>query len=288
MRRCLSCHNCFEMDSWTCPSCGWAPENTGNIPVFDPVLAGETTPFNAEVFRNLAAAEQSHFWFIARRRLIRDMVRHHFPGVNRVLEIGCGTGQLVGGFSQDQPGGTYWGSDASLDGLGHAAETWSPKVRFLQANAMDLPFRSEFQLVGAFDVIEHIADDKEVMRQVWHSLCPGGGIILTVPQHNWLWSPVDEAAGHYRRYTATMLSDLLQNAGFKIVRSTSFVSLLLPLMMMSRLARPGKPPRIEDEFAISPAVNRICSALMTIEGAMIRSGLNLPAGGSRLVIARRD
>ena len=95
-------------------------------------------------------------------------------------------------------------------------------------DARRIPFRDEFDVIGAFDVIEHIEEDVAVIDEVGRALRPGGGFVMTVPQHPALWSPQDEHAHHVRRYTAAGLRRKVEAAGFEVVRMTSFVRLLLP------------------------------------------------------------
>src|SRR5690606_12139762 len=119
---------------------------------------------------------------------------------------------------------------------------------------------------------------------------PGGGCIITVPQHKWLWSPVDEAACHQRRYTSRELHAKAEAAGFRIVRSTSFVTLLLPLMLPTRLAARRSRPRPDgsEALTLNPVLDRILAAIMRIEHLALRLGLSLPFGGSRLVVLIRQ
>jgi hypothetical protein len=111
--------------------------------------------------------------------------------------------------------------------------------------------------------------------------------VITVPQHQWLWSPLDEYAGHQRRYSRASLVSLVRAAGLRPVLITSFVSLLLPALLLSRFSQRGTTVDPMQEFRIAPAVNRISSWVMTAERTLIRAGLPLPAGGSLLLIARR-
>ncbi len=101
----------------------------------------------------------------------------------------------------------------------------------------------------------------------------------------WLWSPVDEEACHKRRYGADELGKKAARAGFRIVRSTSFVTLLLPAMLLSRLAdrQRGKTGGAES-LRMNPVVNWILEQLLRVEHAAIRAGLSLPVGGSRLMV----
>src|SRR5205823_1532466 len=88
--------------------------------------------------------------------------------------------------------------------------------------------------IGAFDVLEHVYEDEAVLRQLYQALKPRGGLLLSVPQHPWLWSPVDDYSHHRRRYIASALAEEVERAGFRILRQTSFVSLLLPVVALSR------------------------------------------------------
>ncbi len=91
-----------------------------------------------------------------------------------------------------------------------------------------------FDMIGAFDVIEHIAEDEEVMRSAHRALRLGGGVMIAVPQHPWLWSSTDDAAYHVRRYRRGEMEEKLDRNGFRVVFSGSYCTFLLPLMIASR------------------------------------------------------
>ena len=116
-----------------------------------------------------------------------------------------------------------------------------------------------------------------------------GVFILTVPQHQWLWSEVDVNACHVRRYNAKQLHQKLSKAGFEIERSTSFVSLLLPLMLLSRLIHRKSTNRskVSSELNLPRWLNVLFSGVMKLERGLIKLGINFPLGGSRLVVARK-
>ncbi len=104
----------------------------------------------------------------------------------------------------------------------------------MRADGRALPFAGEFDVVGAFDVIEHIDADEAVLAAMRRAVRPGGGVIVTVPQHRWLWSETDRYSGHQRRYDRRELGRKLDGAGLKVRWMTSFTTLLLPLMAASR------------------------------------------------------
>ena len=89
-------------------------------------------------------------------------------------------------------------------------------------------YAAEFDAIGAFDVLEHIVDDEMVLRETNKALKSGGGLLLTVPQHQFLWSAADESARHVRRYSSRDLREKVERAGFKVIRMTSFVSFCYP------------------------------------------------------------
>ena len=125
------------------------------------------------------------------------------------------------------------GSEVFREGLAFAANRM-PATELLQMDARKIPFVAEFDVIGAFDVLEHIEEDQEVLQQMHAAVKPGGGIIVTVPQHPWLWSGMDDYSFHKRRYTRAELTNKIKRAGFCPVWTTSFVTLLLPALMISR------------------------------------------------------
>jgi SAM-dependent methyltransferase len=160
----------------------------------------------------------------------------------------------------------------------------------MQMDARSIPFENEFDVIGAFDVLEHIKEDEKVLAQMCMALKPEGLMLLTVPQHAWLWSPIDEYAFHERHYAAPDLHQKIEAAGFRVIRSTSFVTTLLPAMMISRFLQKKVSDKKFDataELKISPWLNALFSRLLGAELALIKRGFNFPVGGSRLVVARK-
>jgi SAM-dependent methyltransferase len=165
-----------------------------------------------------------------------------------------------------------------------------PSAVFTQLDARCIPFESELDAIGAYDVIEHIEEDETVLQQMHKALKLGGFVFITVPQHRWLWSMVDDFACHVRRYSANKQHEKVCEAGFEIVRSTSFVSTLLPAMYLSRLVQRHKVNMCMDDVAglrINPILNKIFEWLLHFELALIRAGISLPIGGTRMLVARK-
>jgi SAM-dependent methyltransferase len=287
MKRCLACEGRFESAEWTCPSCGYRPVARNEIFQFAEDPARGQAGFKPEYFTRLASIEQGHFWFRARNALIQWALDKYFPNAESFFEIGCGTGYVLAGIREKFLRMHLVGSDIFMDGLVFAKGRL-PAVELYQMDARRIFFESEFDVVGAFDVLEHLVEDENALAQMFNAARPGGGLLLTVPQQRYLWSASDQFAMHQRRYSRAELRAKVRSAGFEIERITSFNSLLLPLMILSRMQqkRHGnlQPWR---ELEISPALNKALESILTIERLIITKGISFPAGGSLLLVGRK-
>jgi SAM-dependent methyltransferase len=270
---------------WKCPSCGNAIPQADGIPMFAPNLADTTSGFDPEAFEGLARLEAGHFWFIARNELILGLIDRFFPDARRFMEVGCGTGFVLRAIATSRDWQRVVGSELHPSGLSQARVRLPRRVELVQMDARKIPARALFDLVGAFDVIEHIADDEAVLRGMRASMEKGGGVIIAVPQHPWLWSRADELAHHVRRYRRGEVESKLHRAGFEVVFSTSFTSLLLPVMAISRLKR-KRTDEEAYEFKLNPLLNALLLRLLRFEIRLTLAGLRWLAGGSRVVVAK--
>lgn len=286
MNRCVACSS--DQPTSTCSACGFTPPEIDGFRAYAPELAYAGGGYDVDLFAELAPLEASNFWFTSRNELIEWSLRRYRPDLSSFLEIGCGTGFVLSGVAAQHPNIRILGSEIFVDGLPFAAER-VPGADLMQMDARHLPFVEEVDVVGAFDVLEHIEEDEEVLGEIHRTLTSDGVLLITVPQHAWLWSPADDHAFHVRRYTARELRDKLGKAGFEVLRSTSFVSLLLPFMMLSRLLEKvsRSPYDPQDELKLPRWLNKIFRGVMRVEFALIRRGMTFPWGGSRLVVARK-
>lgn len=284
---CPRCRASHADDAAPCETCGFAPAVVDGFSAWAPDMAHEGGGFRAESFEKLASFEAQSFWFQGRNMLILWMLRRYFLGFTSLLEVGCGTGFVLSGVSGAFPHVRLVGSEIFTAGLSFAASR-VPSAQLVQMDARRLPYADEFDVVAALDVIEHIEEDTTVLANLSRAVKPGGGVIISVPQHPWLWSATDEYACHVRRYAIGELERKMESAGLEILRTTSFVSLLLPAMLLSR-RKSGSTASFDPgrEFDISPSLNTGLGAIMALERAAIRMGMSFPVGGSRLVVARR-
>lgn len=287
MKRCLACSKSFVSSSWTCSSCGTAPPILEGFPTFTPSLAHTNGGYHEAFFESIAELEAGNFWFEARNDLILWALRRHGGEVCDALELGCGTGFVTRALGRLYPTARLTAGDIHTAGLRVAAKR-APATFFIKLDARSLPFESHFDLIAAFDVLEHIDDDECVLKEMHRSLKPLGRIILTVPQHPSLWDWRDDAACHVRRYEARELRSKLISAGFHVTFETSFMALLLPAMFLrkSRLLNRSPGDSLAD-LAVTPLLNRVLYSVLRVERLMIELGIRFPAGGSRLLIAQR-
>lgn len=278
---------------WACPACGHVAPLRDGIPLTAPSLADTITGFDPADFDFLARAERDHFWFAARRRLILALVEKYAPDARSVLEIGCGSGNVIGALARSRAWSRIVGVDIHPRGLSLARAGLPPPVELLQADARAIPFRDAFDLVGAFDVLEHIAEDEAAIAGIRAALAAGGVLLAAVPQHPYLWSASDDVAHHVRRYERGELGRKIAAGGFEILFSTSYAVILLPLMAASRLAA-RRSARTEDartvarrEFDVPSGINVLLTAMLNLETALTRRGARWPAGGSRVIVARK-
>lgn len=253
-----------------------------------PSMASSGDGFRPEYFDELARLESNNFWFRSRSQLVIDAIGRYFPHRRNFLEIGCGTGYVLMGIGQAFPEMTLSGSELFIEGLAYAARR-VPAAELMQMDARRIPYRDEFDLIGAFDVIEHIEDHEAVLKAIHAALVPGGGVIITVPQHPWLWSRSDDYACHVRRYERGQMERMLEQAGMRVVFSSSFVSILMPLLAMSRLTSrrrdDGGDPA--SELKLPAIVNACLYGVLQVERFLIRLGVRFPFGGTRLVCAEK-
>lgn len=289
MKLCITCEETFESRNWQCPRCFHEPDIIEGHIAFAPDIAHESEGFEAEYFARLANLEAGNFWFRSRNRLLIWALQQYFPKAKTFLEIGCGTGFVLTGLKEACPHLVLSGSEVFSDGLGFAAARLTG-VELFQMDARKIPFREEFDVVGAFDVLEHVKQDEDVLAQMHQATRKSGGILITVPQHPLLWSGSDDFARHVRRYKARELSNKVMNAGFEVLRITSFVSLLLPLLVLSRFKQRWGRQAFDpcSEFHISAPINTALEKTLDAERLLIRAGLSLPVGGSLLLIGRRN
>ena len=249
--------------------------------------------YSPAFFDKLARIEDRHFWFRFRNRLLTCLVRdlaNRLPRGFRMLEAGCGNGNVLRFLSTAIPRGTVFGIDLFEEGLRIARRR--SNALLVRADAHTSPFRCRFEIIGAFDVIEHLYDDRQALRDFHRLLSDDGFLILTVPGHMSLWSYFDKASGHYRRYSRDTLEQTLSACGFQVEFLTEFMMVLYPVLWISRrlsgwLRTPMANQDSLSDLQVVPGLNMLMLWSVAWELPFIRRRVRMPFGSSLLAIARR-
>lgn len=224
---------------------------------------------NEEQFRLHAEIEDRHWWFVARRQILRRLVEQLVPPspAAKLIDVGCGTGGNIGGFADAYD---CLGIDTSSDAIQWAAQRF-PEVKFVQGFAPGDIFDAmgEADLVMLNDVLEHVEDDFGLLGNLITSMRPGAYLLLTVPADRQLWSEHDVSFGHFRRYTQTRLRRVWSELNVDVRLVSHFnTRLYLPVRAVRTWTRlRGKAlGAAGTDFAIPPApLNRLLTRLFAGE-----------------------
>lgn len=266
------------------------------IKCYEPELCRENAFYMSEGLDVTNELEDQRFWCRSRNRIPTDLIlRYGHVGETATprefLDIGCGTGFFLRGLAAAS-NLRLTGSEVLLNSLKYAA-THLPQAEFIQLDARTIPFSDRFDIIGAFDVLEHIDDDRAVMVSTANALTDEGVFVVSVPQYMFLWSPLDDLVRHKRRYTRRELTGKLRDAGFDIVYATSFVFLLFPVVVSARLLDRGRAADQDEKAEFDKRVrfpgfpNHLFDTVMRVDEFLIRLGLSLPMGGSLIVVAHK-
>ena len=289
MKICVKCKERYQAKDWVCPKCHKLPERVNGYYAFSPGLDRDNIGFNVKRFSKIAELQTKNFWFTSRNRLISWAIKRYFPEASNYFEVGCGTGSVLSSVEKEFPQLELFGSDVHADALSFCSKIVS-RAQLFQMDACDIPFYEEFDVVGAFDILEHIKEDKLVLSQIYKAVNKGGGLIVTVPQYPGLWSYIDEIAYHVRRYTKEGLKSKVEEAGFRVLKITSFVSFLLVPMIISRIKIGKKPVKdeVRRDLMLCAFLNRIFDKVSCFERKLICADTNIPFGGSILLVAKKE
>ena len=234
------------------------------------------------VFQQMAELDERHWWYRARRKIIAELIRREtsLPQNARILEIGCGTGHnlsMLGGFGH-------------VDGLELDDEAAALSEKRLGRKVMRSPLPAldevpgDYDLIGAFDVIEHIEDDHAALAAIATKLKTGGKFMMTVPAHPWMWTAHDVANHHKRRYSKRALRALVEGSPMRLDKIGYFNSLLFPLAVAERAVSKlrGKD---DGDVSLPPApLNGTLEAVFAAERYLV-GRLPLPPGLSLFAVA---
>jgi SAM-dependent methyltransferase len=236
--------------------------------------------------RQTHQAEDRHWWYRGRRTVLDGVLAGlGLPDGARILDAGCGSGRNMVELARR---GTVTGIELSHTSVELARGRGVGEV--IEGSILEMPFAQDsFDLAVGLDVIEHLEDDLEALRELRRTVAPGGALLLTVPAYQWLWSGHDEINHHHRRYTRRTLRAVAERAGWHQVRTTYFNSLLLPVAIMLRVLDRLNRKTTEsslDLWVPPQPLNWLLERPLAIEAALIARGGRIPAGLSLLAVFR--
>jgi SAM-dependent methyltransferase len=227
--------------------------------------------------------DRRHWWFRGRLAVLRTVLRGVVPaGPARLLELGCGTGNML----------------EMLAEFGEAVGMETDPVLLAAAQAVGLDARRGTlpddlvvpegwaDVVLLLDVLEHLDDEAGALGTARRALSPGGVLIVTVPAYRWLWSGHDVALHHRRRYTAGRLRQVVAKAGFRVGRVTYFNTLLFPMLALARAAKRLRGDASHDLRPAGRALGILLERCFAFERHLVPR-MRLPFGSSLLLLARR-
>ncbi len=246
-----------------------------------------------DFYLQYATVEDQHWWFVARRQILdRVISKIILPIDAKILEAGCGTG---GNLRMLARHGQVSAMELDKTACEFANQRQVTNVK-LGSLPDKIPFADEYDLIVAFDVIEHLDNDLAALSALRSHLKPGGWIILTVPAYQFLWSHHDDINHHKRRYRLQGLQKVVRKADFSIRYSSYFNTFLFPLVAGVRLlqnlfklvnqSQDNKLQTSSDLTVPSPLINKLLTFLFASERHFMGK-LSLPFGVSALVVAQK-
>lgn len=230
-------------------------------------------------------AQPDYWWYRARAGLLRAAADRHVGEADLVLDVGSADGPSVGWLAT---GARRIALDIDRRGLAPGD---------VCASAMQLPFPdASFDVVAAFDVVEHCEPETAVLSELVRVLAPDGRLLVSVPAYQWAWSEFDVQNHHHRRYTRARLVAAVEAHGLEVVRATYLFAGTFPFFAAERLRSRvwGDGPAtgaVDDELPRlpepGPAVEKILMAATGLDRWLLPR-CDLPFGSSVLVVARKD
>jgi len=231
-----------------------------------------------QAYQDHFQVEKTHWWFVTKRRYIATVLNSLKLSNVKILDVGCGTGATTSFLK-------FWGNVKAIDSSPLA-------VKFSRQNSVDaqlvtggkLPFKgNSFDLIALFDVLYHKkVKPPVILAEIKRVLKVGGYVLVTdcaLPQ---LWSEHDGAMEARERFTKNGLEKIIEDEGFRIIRSSYLFFLTFPLFYLSRKFSISKNGSLETSKSLSFLLEK----LLKIE-TFFFNYLNLPIGSSLLVLAQK-
>jgi SAM-dependent methyltransferase len=248
-------------------------------------------------FQEYYTLERSHWWFKARLKILENLVvKIILPKTKpqaglRILNVGVATGATTQMLQK-------YGEVTSVEYDAFCCSFLLEKtgIAAINGSLTELPFANEsFDLICAFDVIEHIENDKKAVEEIHRVLTKEGMYFITVPAFQLLWGKHDEVNHHMRRYKLPQLINMARNANLSIFYATYFnFWLFFPIagvkMIMNLVPRKKKEDTSGSDFEMmksSNMLNNLFYSIFLSESVFLNKKIKFPVGISILLLGSK-
>jgi SAM-dependent methyltransferase len=239
------------------------------------------------IYEEMLEQENTHWWFSSRRKIVGSLLKSiHLKPDAKILEAGCGSGGNLPMLSQ--LGGTLYAFEMYDKAREHAA---ARNIATVESGKLpdNIPFAgTNFDLIGLFDVLEHVEDDNAALNALSARLNSGGTLCISVPAYQWLFVRHDRLHHHFRRYSKSELIQKIKAAGLKVEFVSYWNFFLFPVALIVRILDCFNYPKNHTIGAKNPskAINRLMFNLVSSERFLLPF-MKLPFGLSLVLLAKK-
>lgn len=236
-------------------------------------------------YRKLAEVEDNMWYFHALNQRMIIPLAHWQGKAAQLLDAGCGTGGLIRALHKHESLWSITGLDFSPIACSLARERTG--VDIVEGSITDLPFPDQsFDILTSADVISQVEDASVALREFARVLRPGGVVVINVAAYEWMWSYHDDTCETRHRFRRSQLLRMMRSCGLQPQQATYANMMIFPLIIARRKLLPPSSPT-SDVQSYSPAVEKICGTLSSLEQAWVKQGWTLPTGCSVFIAARK-
>jgi SAM-dependent methyltransferase len=231
--------------------------------------------------------EKNYWWHLGRLRIIKTYVSRALVDKQKakIMNVGCGTGGTI---DMLEKFGTVDNVDISDDAISFMKQ--NGYTRLTKVDDIALPFKDKtYDMVGAFDVLEHIENQTGALKEWKRILKDDGAVVITVPAYQWLWSDHDKSLYHERRYTTARIKQAATEAGLRVEKKSYAIVFSLPLVVAFRYINKitGKETDSETSYVEVPKwVNSLFTQFLYLE-ALMHNFIKFPFGTTVVTILKK-